>query len=137
MSFHLLGLFAVTATRVASKGLGVDMKSVAVMKYVRMSPTKIRRVADLVRGRTVSDCVAVLRCLPHRGARLLEALIRSAKANAEEMGSRSSDELRVVVASVDSGPTLKRMQPHARGIGFEIKKRMSHITVELESLIVR
>lgn len=111
------------------------MRVLSVLKYVRMSPTKIRRVADVVRGRTVSDSFSVLGCLPHRGARLLEDVIRAARANADELGVRSSGEMRVVVASVDSGPTLKRMQPHARGIGFEIKKRMSHITVELESSV--
>ena len=110
-----------------------NMRVVSVLKYVRMSPTKIRRLADVVRGRSVADSFSVLSCLPHRGARLLEDVIRTARANADELGVRSSGEMRVVVASVDSGPTLKRMQPHARGIGFEIKKRMSHITVELES----
>ena len=109
------------------------MKVMSVLKYVRMSPTKIRRIADVVRGKTVADSFSILRCLPHRGARLLEDVIRSARANADELGVRSSGELTIVVANVDSGPTLKRMQPHARGIGFEIKKRMSHITIALES----
>lgn len=101
----------------------------AVMRYVRISPTKVRRLADLVRGKTISSGLECLRFLPHRGARLLEKLILSAKANAEDLGARGSADFVIDVASVDSGPTLKRMQPHARGMGFEIKKRTSHITV--------
>lgn len=101
----------------------------AVMRYVRVSPTKVRRLADLVRGKTIAGGLECLKYLPHRGARLLEKLILSAKANADDLGARGSEDFVISVASVDSGPTLKRMQPHARGMGFEIKKRTSHITV--------
>ncbi len=101
----------------------------SVMKFVRISPTKVRRIADLVRGKTITEGLEQLRFLPHRGARLLEKAIRSAQANAEDLGVRNPGALVVKVASVDSGPTLKRIQPHARGMGFMIKKRMSHISV--------
>ena len=110
------------------------MKISAVMRHVRISPTKVRRLADLVRGKTIADGLESLRFLPHRGARLLEKVILSAKANAEDLGARSSEEFLIGVASVDSGPTLKRMQPHARGMGFEIKKRSSHITVVVQGI---
>ena len=99
-----------------------------------MSPTKVRRLADLVRGMTISGGLDRLRFLPHRGARLLEKLILSAKANADDLGARGSEDFVIGVASVDSGPTLKRMQPHARGMGFEIKKRSSHITVVVQGV---
>lgn len=101
----------------------------AVMKHVRVSPTKVRRLADLVRGKTIAGGLECLKYLPHRGARLMEKVILSAKANADDLGVRGSEDLLIGIASVDSGPTLKRMQPHARGMGFEIKKRSSHITV--------
>ena len=110
------------------------MKIVAVMKHVRVSPTKIRRLADLVRGRTINEGLERLKFLPQRGARLMEKAILSAKANADDLGLRRSEDFLIGVASVDSGPTLKRMQPHARGIGFEIKKRSSHITVVLHGV---
>jgi large subunit ribosomal protein L22 len=110
-------------------GVVFIMQIKAVMRYVRVSPTKVRRLADLVRGESVANGLEQLRFLPHRGARLLEKLIHSARSNAEEQGVRSTADLIIGVANVDSGPTLKRMQPHARGMGFEIKKRTSHITV--------
>lgn len=105
------------------------MRFSAVMKHVRISPTKVRRLADLVRGKTITSALECLRFLPHRGARLLEKLIYSVKANAEDLGVRGAVDFIIGSATVDSGPTLKRMQPHARGMGFEIKKRTSHITV--------
>ena len=108
------------------------MQISAVMRNSRMSPTKIRRIADLVRGKTAQVGLECLRFLPHRGARLLEKVILSARANAEDRGLRGIDELLIKVASVDGGATLTRMQPHARGIGFEIKKRTSHITIVLD-----
>jgi large subunit ribosomal protein L22 len=109
------------------------MKITAKIKHLRISPTKVRRLADLVRGKSVSAGLECLRFLPHRGARIIEKAIQSAKANADDLGVRSTAELTIAVASVDSGATLKRMQPHARGMGFEIKKRMSHVTIVLTS----
>jgi large subunit ribosomal protein L22 len=103
----------------------------ATIRYARISPTKVRHLADLVRGRSARDGLETLRYLPHRGARMLEKALRSAIANAEESGVRNADALVVRTAGVDTGPTLKRIQPHARGMGFMIKKRMSHITVSV------
>ena len=111
------------------------MKVSAIMRNVRVSPTKIRRLADLVRGKTIAKGLENLKFLPHRGARLMEKIILSAKANAEDLGARRSEDFRIDVASVDSGSTMKRMQPHARGIGFEIKKRSSHIKVVLSGVV--
>lgn len=103
----------------------------ATIRYCRISPTKVRHLANLVRGRSARAGLETLRYLPHRGARLLEKALRSAIANAEEANERNADALIVLKAGVDSGPTLKRIQPHARGMGFMIKKRMSHISVSL------
>ena len=103
----------------------------ASIRYCRISPTKVRNLANLVRGRSARVGLETLRYLPHRGARLLEKALRSAIANAEDRDVRNADSLIVVSAGVDTGPTLKRIQPHARGMGFMIKKRMSHITVSL------
>jgi large subunit ribosomal protein L22 len=104
----------------------------AVHKFARIAPTKMRHVMDLIRGLTVEDAQDTLRYLPHRGARMIEKVLASARANAEDRGTRNADSLIVVEAKVDGGPMLKRMQPHARGIGFLIKKRFSHITVAVD-----
>ncbi|MDP1799629.1 MAG: 50S ribosomal protein L22 [Planctomycetaceae bacterium] len=101
----------------------------SVFKFARIAPTKVRHVVDLIRGMSASDGLDALRFLPHRGARMVEKVLRSAIANAEDRGARNVDSLRVVEAKVDGGPMFKRIQPHARGIGFMIKKRFSHITV--------
>lgn len=101
----------------------------AVHKFARIAPTKVRHVIDLIRGQTVEEAQNTLRYLPHRGARMVEKVLASARANAEDRGARNVDSLRVTEAKVDGGPMFKRIQPHARGIGFLIKKRFSHITV--------
>ena len=105
----------------------------ASIRYCRISPTKVRHIADLIRGRSARVGLETLRYLPHRGARMLEKALKSAIANAEEANVRNADALIVTTAGVDTGPTLKRIQPHARGMGFMIKKRMSHITVAVRS----
>lgn len=105
----------------------------AVHKFARIAPTKLRHVIDLIRGLSVQDAQDTLRYLPHRGARMIEKVLASARANAEDRGVRNSDSLIVTEAKVDGGPMFKRIQPHARGIGFLIKKRFSHITVAVDS----
>jgi large subunit ribosomal protein L22 len=105
----------------------------AVYRFARISPTKVRHVATLIRGRTAADSLDTLKYLPHRGARMIEKVLKSAIANAEDRGARNVDSLVVVEAKVDGGPMFKRIQPHARGVGFLIKKRFSHITVAVEA----
>jgi len=104
----------------------------AIHRFARIAPTKVRHVIDLIRGLNVSDAQATLRYLPHRGARMIEKVLASAKANAEDRGVRNVDSLIVTEAKVDGGPMFKRMQPHARGIGFLIIKRFSHITISVD-----
>lgn len=105
----------------------------AVHRFARISPSKVRHLAKLIRGRTVSDGLDALRYLPHRGARFLEKVLQSARANAEDRGARNVESLIIVEAKVDGGPMFKRIQPHARGMGFLIIKRFSHITVAVEA----
>jgi large subunit ribosomal protein L22 len=105
----------------------------AVHRFARIAPTKVRPLATLIRGKTVSDGLDALRYLPHRGARMLEKVLESARANAEDRGARNVESLIIVEAKVDGGPMFKRIQPHARGMGFLIKKRFSHITVAVEA----
>ena len=103
----------------------------------RISPRKVRPLADLVRGKFVDEALEILEYQPHRGARLLEAVIKSAAANAQDPDQNpgqmiSVADLHISQVRVDGGPMFKRVRPRARGMAFMIKKRMSHIHVELD-----
>ncbi|MDR7438616.1 MAG: 50S ribosomal protein L22 [Armatimonadota bacterium] len=108
------------------------MEARAIAKYIRMSPKKVRRVADVVRGRPVQEALALLRVLPHRGARVIEKAIRSAVANAEHNLELDPDHLVVSRISVDRGPgggMWKRLWPRARGRADIIRRHTCHVTV--------
>jgi large subunit ribosomal protein L22 len=104
----------------------------AAHRFARISARKVRPIADLVRGKLTDQALAILRYQPQRGARMLEKVIRSALANAEDRRATNLSRLRVVDVRVDGGPMLKRVRPHARGMADVIKRRMSHIRVSLE-----
>jgi large subunit ribosomal protein L22 len=107
------------------------MLTKAVARYIRLSPRKARLVADLVRGKTVAEALAILQYSPQVAARHIEKVLRSAVANAEHNHQvRSLDDLRVN-AVIDGGPSLKRIQPRAMGRAFWIRHRLAHITVSL------
>lgn len=105
------------------------MEARAVARYIRISPFKMRRVVDQVRGKDVDEALERLRFLPKKGARILEKVIRSAIANAENNLGLDIDKLYVKRAYADEGPTLKRWMPRAMGRATKILKRTSHITV--------
>jgi large subunit ribosomal protein L22 len=105
----------------------------AVYRYARIAPTKVHQVVNLIRGKTAQEGLNTLRYLPHRGARMVEKTLKSAIGNAEDRGARNAESLIIVEAKVDGGPLFKRIQPPARGMGFLIKKKFSHITVAVES----
>ena len=105
----------------------------AVAKYVHMSPTKVRRVIALVKGRPVEEALDILRFSPHAAATPVYKVIASAAANAENNHGMSGDNLVVAVAMADEGPTLKRIRPRAQGRAYRIRKRTSHITVEVQA----
>lgn len=104
-----------------------EIKSVA--KFVRIAPRKVRIVADLIRGKSVTDALAILKFTPKRGAVLLNKVLRSAIANAENNFDLDADNLIVSKCYIDQGPTLKRIHPRSRGQAFSILKHTSHITV--------
>ena len=108
------------------------MPYVATHRFARMSAKKIRPVAALVRGKPVDTALETLRYMPHRGARLIEKVIRSAQANAEDKGVRHPDELLIQDIRIDGGPMYKRILPGARGMAHVLEHRMSHIHVKLE-----
>jgi large subunit ribosomal protein L22 len=102
-------------------------------KFARISATKVRPFANLIRGQSVADGLNQLRFRPNRGARVLEKVLRSAMANAEDKGARNVERLRIVEARVDGGPMIKRIRPRARGMAFVVRKRLSHVRVAIDA----
>ncbi len=108
------------------------MESKAILKFARITPRKARRVVDLIRGKIASEALISLRFMPYRGAKMIERLLKSAMANAEQKEKHIDiDKLRIRTALVDQGPVMKRMEPRAMGRANTIKKRTSHITIVL------
>jgi large subunit ribosomal protein L22 len=107
--------------------------AVAKARFVRVSPSKARRVIDLVRGKSVADALDILRWAPQAASEPVAKVIASAAANAQN--NNGLDPSTLVVASVyaDDGPTAKRIRPRAQGRAFRIRRRTSHITVVVES----
>ena len=106
-----------------------------IQRFMRISPFKTRKVADLVRGKRVEDALAVLKFLPRRASGILEKAIRSAVANAEQSEQAAAiEDLFVKTIMVDEGPTMKRFHYRAQGRVFKVRKRMSHIIVVLEEM---
>jgi large subunit ribosomal protein L22 len=105
------------------------MKVTAQTRYVRQSPYKVRRVLDLVRGLPVEEAGHVLRLTQRSAADPIAKTLASAVANAEHNHALDADDLVVLEAFADEGPTLKRYRPRARGRATRINKRTSHITI--------
>ncbi|MFD3507503.1 50S ribosomal protein L22 [Nocardia sp. NPDC058666] len=106
----------------------------ATAKHVRVTPMKARRVVDLVRGKSVSDALAILRFAPQAASEPVAKVVASAAANAENNLGLNPATLVISTAFVDEGATMKRFQPRAQGRAFRIRKRTSHITIEVESV---
>src|SRR5215510_5278435 len=102
--------------------------------YVRVTPTKARRVVDLIRDLPASEALNVLKFAPQAASEPVAKVLASAIANAENNFSLDPETLVVSRAYVDEGPTLKRFQPRAQGRAYRIRKRTSHITIEVESI---
>lgn len=105
------------------------MEAKAVAKYIRIAPRKVRVVMNLIRGKSVAEAFAILKFTPKAGADVIEKVLKSAVANAENTFDMNVDKLYVSSAYVDQGPTLKRIHPRSRGQAFSILKRTSHVTV--------
>jgi large subunit ribosomal protein L22 len=106
------------------------MLAVARARFVRVSARKARLVLDQIRNRPVGEALATLEFTPRAAARLIEKVLRSAVANAgHNFQMRNLDDLRVVQAIADGGPSMKRVQPRAMGRAFFIKHRSSHLTI--------
>ena len=103
----------------------------AVSKYVRISPQKVRKVVGDLKGKPVESGLQKLKFMPQKAANILEKIIRSAVANADQNADIDIDLLVIRNITADQGPTLKRWKARARGRGTRVLKRTSHITVTL------
>jgi large subunit ribosomal protein L22 len=112
--------------------LGGRPGSYAIARRVRISPTKVRRVVDLVRGMDVSDALSTLRFTPQAASEPVYKVLASAAANAEQADSLKRADLYVSQAFVDEGVTMRRIRPRAKGSASRILKRSSQITVVVE-----
>ncbi|HCY49055.1 MAG TPA: 50S ribosomal protein L22 [Clostridiales bacterium] len=124
------------ATRSKAKALvraeKKDRRPKAIAKYIRISPSKVHVVLDLIRGRDYNEAVAILKTTAKAATEPVLKCLNSAAANAEVNNGMNKDNLYVAECFADQGPTLKRMQPVSRGRGYRILKRTSHITVILD-----
>jgi large subunit ribosomal protein L22 len=108
------------------------MRTQATARYVRVPVSKARLVLTHIQGKSAGEALSTLRYAPKAAARLIEKVLRSAIANAEHNHQvRNLDDLRVVKAVADRGPSMKRVQPRAMGRAFFIRRRTSHLTIVL------
>ena len=107
------------------------METKAQAKYIRIAPRKVQVIISAIKGRKVEEAISILQFMPRKGARILQKVLHSAVANAEQ-NKVDIDTLVVKTVLVDGGPTLKRFMPRAMGRAYPILKRTSHITVFLE-----
>jgi large subunit ribosomal protein L22 len=109
----------------------------ATARYLRVSPMKARRVVDLIRGLPAQQALDALQFAPQAASEPVYKLVASAMANAEHNLHLDRESLVIVTAYVDEGPTMKRFRPRAQGRAYRIRKRTSHITVQLEERVTR
>ena len=107
------------------------MEARAILKYERISARKVKIVIDTIKNKNVSEALAILKTTPKAASPIVEKLLKSAIANAENNHNMNVDELVVSEAFANQGPTLKRIMPRAQGRANRIRKRTSHITVVL------
>ena len=110
------------------RGFATPEEARAIWRRARMSASKVRLVVDLIRGKQVDQALAILANSPKKAARMIEKVLRSAVANAEQKGL-DPDELVIKRAYVDEGPTFKRVRPRAMGRANIIRRRTCHITI--------
>lgn len=101
----------------------------AVARYIRMSPSKVRRVLDQIRGRSYREALIILEFMPYRACEPVLKVLRSAAANAEHNEGLNRASLVVSQAYADQGPVLKRFRPRAQGRAYQIRKPTCHITI--------
>ncbi|MBO7508436.1 MAG: 50S ribosomal protein L22 [Clostridia bacterium] len=110
-----------------------DMRPRATASFVRMSPSKVARVLDGIRGKKYKDALAILELAPYSSAEEVKEVMNSAASNAEHNLGMNREDLYVAECYANAGAMLKRMMPRAKGRGVRILKRTTHITVVLDT----
>lgn len=105
------------------------MEAKAFAKQIRISPTKVRRVLALIRGKKVGEAAVALRYSQQRSAKIVGKVLQSAVANAEHNFGLDTDKLRIIKATADQGPVMKRFRPVSMGRAHPYRHRTSHVTV--------
>lgn len=111
------------------------MEVKAIGRFIRISPQKVRRQISAIKGKPVEEGINILKFMPQKAAGILEKIVRSAVANADQKPDVDVDTLVIRNVYVDEGPRLKRFRARARGRGARILKRTSHITVVLDKSV--
>lgn len=106
-----------------------ELEVKAIARYIRMSPNKVRRVLDQIRGRSYREALIILEFMPYRACDPVLKALRSAVANAEHNDGLEPANLVVSQAYADQGPSLKRYRPRAQGRAYQIRKPTCHITI--------
>ena len=107
------------------------MEAKATLKYARISARKVKIVADLIRGKNVDEALAIVKFTPKASSDIIEKLLKSAIANAENNQGMSAENLYIEECYASQGPIMKRIKPRAQGRAYRIEKRMCHITIVL------
>jgi large subunit ribosomal protein L22 len=106
----------------------------AILRYARISARKVKIVADLIRGKNVDSALSIIKFTPKASSEILEKLLKSAIANAENNHAMTRGNLIVSEIYANQGPTLKRIRPAAKGSAVRIRKRTSHITIVVKEI---
>jgi large subunit ribosomal protein L22 len=109
-----------------------DTRPSAKLSFARISTTKACYVLDAIRGKNVNDALGLLAYNPRKGSALIEKLLKSAIANAQNNNGMNPDDLYIAECFANKGPTMKRIRPRAQGRAYRIEKRLSHITIVLD-----
>ena len=109
-----------------------QLEARATLNFARISPRKVKIVADLVKGKDVNEALAIVKFTPKASSEIIEKLLKSAIANAENNHNMNSQNLYIAEIYANQGPTLKRIRPAAKGSAVRIRKRTSHITIVLK-----
>jgi len=109
----------------------VVLEAKATLRYARISARKVKIVADLIRGKNAQEALSIVKFTPKAASEIIEKLLKSAIANAENNHNMNISNLYVAEIYANQGPTLKRIRPAAKGSAVRIRKRTSHITIVL------
>ena len=111
------------------------LEATAILRFARISARKVKIVADLIRGKKVDEALAIVKFTPKASSEIIEKLLKSAIANAENNHGMNRGNLIVSEIYANQGPTMKRIRPAAKGSAVRIRKRTSHITIKLREAV--